>query len=250
MVGTAASPGITGVATMAGELTNHTGYDLENVQIVVYGWSPTNPNPLSYLYMVDATAGKGDPVWKNEQKIDLAATVRPQGPIGTVRAPTLDGWLEKLAKEYAGGQGLIRGYGPRFDNEETNEVKDQGDDLLYVLLDARKPNLLTEAGRIEPVRGLTRGMDATKLLHAAGGLVIARAGDVTKKHYVPSPVPITVNGRQVKGQGDVLFVWALPISGQAGEAVLNAEGGGRPGRRPAAGRGAGGAAGPDDAGNP
>jgi hypothetical protein len=78
---------------------------------------------------------------------------------------------------------------------------------------------------------------------------------------VPSPVPITVNGRKVMGKGDVLFVWGLPVASKTAEAPLGAEGGaendaGNAGLRPGlrgrlnggrgrGGAGAGGAVGPE-----
>ncbi len=56
-------------------------------------------------------------------------------------------------------------------------------------------------------------MDCTKAFYAAGAMVIARAGDIAHQRYVSSPVPLTVNGRNVPGKGEVLFAWTLPIAG-------------------------------------
>ena len=93
------------------------------------------------------------------------------------------------------------------------------DDLLDVLLDAREldPLKTTAADTSNPhrevVRSLARLTDATKLLHAAGALIIARAGSINRQAFVSNPVPMTVNGRAVAGQGEILFVWALPVGG-------------------------------------
>ena len=58
----------------------------------------------------------------------------------------------------------------------------------------------------------------TKLLNAAGAVIIARAGNIDKSDYVTSPVPITVNNRQLAGKGEVTFAWALPLTGMTATA--------------------------------
>jgi hypothetical protein len=219
-------------ATFTGELTNHTGYDLERVQVIVGGWNATSERTQGYVYDVDL--GKGVK-WGNGQKIDLATTVKPE--LGThmagMGAMSLDDELRGLADQYSQAPSML-GYGTRFMAPAPAPAVDEGNDLLYVLLDAMLPRNVTDSDRRNAVRGLARGMDATKLLDAAGGLVIARAGNLSKKEFVDSPVALRVNGKPVAGRGDVLFVWALPLKAPGVDA-LNARGGG------GAGAGAGGA---------
>ncbi|HVX85653.1 MAG TPA: hypothetical protein VH253_12800 [Phycisphaerae bacterium] len=211
-------------AAFTGELTNHTGYDLERVQVIVGGWSATSERTRSFVY--DVNLGRGVK-WGNGQRIDLATAVKPElgGQAAGMGAISLDDELRGLADKYSEAPSML-GYGSRFMTPAAAPATvDEGNDLLYVLLDAMMPRSLTDADRRNAVRGLARGMDATKLLDAAGGLVIARAGSVTKKEFVGSPVPLKVNGRDVAGRGDVLFVWALPLKASGAEG-LGAAGGG------------------------
>jgi hypothetical protein len=87
------------------------------------------------------------------------------------------------------------------------------DDYLYVLFDARIPDILQSPERREVVRGEGRLTDCTKQLHAAGALIVAHAGDVSSKRFVPAPVPLTINDKKVEGKGEILFSWALPVEG-------------------------------------
>jgi hypothetical protein len=260
--GKAELPGLAVVrgSPLRGELVNHSGYELENVEIVVYQPSPGGMGN-SYLYKLK-TGAKGE-VWADGAKLDLATMVAPEASRGADTPDMLElQVLQPLAHNWITGSSVMRGmggFGPG--DEEAKMVKGRGDDLLHVLLDARPPEVLSDSSRVEMVRGLTRNMDATKLLHATGCLIIARAGDISNKRYVPSPVPITVSGRKVTGKGDVLFVWGLPVASKTAEAPLGAEGGaendaGNAGLRPGlrgrlnggrgrGGAGAGGAVGPE-----
>jgi hypothetical protein len=71
---------------------------------------------------------------------------------------------------------------------------------------------LTDPVRVEVMRSLTRDADCTKALYAAGGMIVARAGDIEGRKYVASPVPLTVNNREISGKGEVVFAWALPLA--------------------------------------
>jgi hypothetical protein len=103
------------------------------------------------------------------------------------------------------GGGLLPG--------DAELVKGHSNALLYLLLDARKPEALPATTRVEPIRTLARTMDCTKLLHAYGGLIVAHSGSFEKKDYAKSPVPVSVNGHEMAGKGEVMFAWALPLSG-------------------------------------
>ncbi len=236
--GKAELPGsaVSRTSPLRGELVNHSGYELENVEIVVYQPSPGGLGN-SYLYKLK-TGAKGE-VWAEGAKLDLATMVVPEASRGADTPDMLElQVLQPLAHNWVtGGPMMPRMGGFGAGDEDVKVVKGRGDDLLHVLLDARTPEILSDASRVEMVRGLTRNMDATKLLHATGCLIIGRAGDISNKRYVPSPVPITVNGRKVAGQGEVLFVWGLSVASKTVEAPLGAEGGagndaGRAGLRP------------------
>src|ERR1041384_3351758 len=104
---------------------------------------------------------------------------------------------------------------------------DLTDHLLYTLLDLRQPDRLISDNlntHHEAVRSIGRLPDGTKELHAAGALIVAHAGNLDESRFVPNPVPLTVNGKQVAGKGEILFAYALPVSGtppKVAAALLN-----------------------------
>jgi hypothetical protein len=232
-----------------GTLTNNTGYDLENADIVVY--LPRATPGLSgntYLFHVNTTGKKWkageDYVWKQGETIALENLEidEMENPLN----PTLERGLSAAGYEQAADRSTS--YIPHglLDDEYRGDEamgrlrnRKWRDDLLFTLLDLRAIDGLESGDRVEPVRGPGRYMDCTKLLKAACGLVVARAGNDTKG--VKSPVPLKVDGKQVDGTGKILFAWALPISGAVPPARIISTQAGQPGLAPPApaGRGRG-----------
>jgi hypothetical protein len=190
---------------LTGLLANNTGYDLENVEIMVHAASGNIGQGTSYMFAVGS--------WAKGATIDLSKAAKAE-MVASVPVK-LEDVLQAMGRRDANS---IAG---RFTNElqltESQKAwaADRSPDLLNLLWDAAKLESLTTQGRAEGVPGLTRTMDCTKAFYAAGGLIVAHAGNLEKKQYVKSPVPITVNGRLVGGKGDVLFAWALPLEGKA-----------------------------------
>jgi len=212
---------------LKGELTNKSGYDLQGVDVIVY--IPQlihSPDPFgsSYLYHLGRS-------WKKGEKVDLEKALsfdyftKPT-PNFNFRPATVEQALEVIGWKKS-QQPMARGLGGMGGSEVESAFRDDpqmsavnsrsgwGDDLLYLLLDARNVDGLQYYDRREPVRGVGRLTDCTKALHAAGALIVAHAGDVTEKEFVKSPVPLTVNGKVVEGKGEILFAWALPVEGDA-----------------------------------
>ena len=193
--------------TLVGKLENRTGYDLKQVLIVVHAFSGRAGQGTGFVFKVGQ--------WPKGGTIDLATDAKIQ-MVDRMVAP-LENILRALAYTQATGhviKGVMSGGG------ELSEMDRKSKDgilpeMLDVLLDAWRLDPLSVPGRIEPSRGLTRTMDSTKSLYAAGALIVAKAGDIDKSEYVKSPVPITVNDHVVEGKGEILFTWALPLEGSA-----------------------------------
>jgi len=229
--GTAAAEGKGRNAALKGELVNNSGYELKDVEIIVHvpvvgskdGTSVGGGQGNSLMFSV-GTWPKGASLALDKLKLEM---------VGSTSNPAyLENVLGALARNHA-ERGMMGGIGG--DGSLPNDsdlLKGRSVDLLYLLLDARAAEPLTDTTRVEPVRTLARTFDCTKALYAAGGLIVARAGDMTKKEPVTSPVPITVNGRDEKGSGSVLFAWALPMSGTV-EAAPLLEPGEKVGEKPA-----------------
>jgi hypothetical protein len=213
---------------LAGTLVNNSGYDLEDVRIVVHRPSPARLG-TSRLYNVG--------LWKQGESLDLEKRPaidklgEPGAGVGSVEhLLQVVGW--RLANDsLAAGMGRSFSAGSLSDVDKALAGRPiQPDlDLLYFLLDLRTPDRVTAAatdpdGHTEVVRGVGRLTDCTKLLRAAGALIIARAGSIEAKRFVPNPAPLTVNGKLAAGKGEVLFAWALPVTGQALEAPARALG--------------------------
>jgi hypothetical protein len=210
-----------------GELTNNTGYTLQDVMIVTYG---DTQGGRALLYDVNVAGG-----WKPGERVDLEKGLAlskivqaGQGALPLQESLRVAGW--KLAKSYAtrlpGGNMIMSETQKRISDvidEKTAE------DLLFLLLDLRNPDRLLDANdniHHEPVRGVGRWLDRTKALRASGALIIARAGNVREAgQRVPAPVTLKVNAREVPGQGEVLFAWSMPMAGAApvGSAGLGIE---------------------------
>jgi hypothetical protein len=208
---------------LKGSLTNHTGYDLYDVEIIVRRPAANPGNPW-YSYLFHPRDGK----WKSGDTIDLAKSLTPEFR-GTTSAPIyLSDLLNWMAHYHADSNtiGVHMGPGqtdPFFNlGDEVSAAKNADDELALMLFDARAPDLLKDQTRIEPAREFARAADATKLLQAAGALIIARAGDIAHSQYVSSPVPITVNNRLLPGKGEITFAWALPLTGVTATVQENA----------------------------
>jgi hypothetical protein len=224
--GDARVEGIGSGMQLKGTLTNNSGYSLEDVEIIVHSPALTGVSQgVSYVFNVGKwPAGKA-------LTLDSAKLVK----VGKTPAPAyLEDVLGALARKKAGrilgglgGSGLLE--------NDLLLTEGRSEDLLVLLLDARRLETLAEPARVEPTRTLVRTVDCTKLLHAHGGLIVARSGKILDKNFVKSPVPLSVNGRPQVGKGEVLFAWGLPIGGRAG---AGAEAGERPALEPGAGGGA------------
>ena len=195
-----------------GSLTNHTGYNLHDVEIVIRR-PEANPDTAwkSYIFQMK------DAAWKSGDSIDLAKSFAPEFLGSSKNRINLGDLLNWSAHYLSGSNSMGVRMGPvPVDNslDATQNLAAKGnDELLLTLFDARVPDLLKDAVRIEPAREFGRAADATKLLNAAGAVIVARAGDISSSDYVPSPVPITVNNRTLPGKGEVTFVWAVPLTG-------------------------------------
>ncbi len=216
-------PGITGSAQyesdalkpLSGSLTNNTGYDLEDVQIVAHFPPREGENNVgpSVLFRFIKT-------WKTGETVDLRQFERELMNQTFTGWATLDNWLGAMVLRQSPAR---HGFGGGLSQEQLNlmgnglkEVVESGrdfsnTDLLYFLLDVRPIDNLAKYHH-EVIRGPGRLTDCTKALHAAGGLIVARAGNMNRD-FVRNPVPLSVNGNQVPGKGEILFAWALPLSG-------------------------------------
>jgi hypothetical protein len=193
---------------LAGSLVNHSGYDLSNVEFLVHYPPRGGAQGEGQAYFYDV----GD--WKQGESLDLSASLHVEQNAGVIVPTDLQDVLESLSQRFSESGGIAAAIGgPTMakPKEAAALTTNRPDDLLYLLFDARRPDPLSQPDRIEPIRPFARTTDCTKAFYAAGAMIVARAGDIAAEHYVTSPVPITVNGRQVPGKGEILFAWMLPI---------------------------------------
>jgi hypothetical protein len=195
---------------LAGSLVNHSGYDLHNVEFLVHfaPHSGAQGEGQSYFYRAND--------WKQGDSLNLATALQVEQKTGVIVPIDLQEVLESLCIKFSQKNGFteaIGSHGPDKSKDDLTLVDDRPNDLLYLLLDARSPDPLNLPDRIEPIRPFARTTDCTKAFYAAGAMIVARAGDIAKEKYVPSPVPLTVNGREVPGKGEITFAWMLPIQG-------------------------------------
>ncbi|HEY4330741.1 MAG TPA: hypothetical protein VGN88_13455, partial [Phycisphaerae bacterium] len=197
-----------------GTLTNNSDYDLHEADIVVFKpHMPFNPGFYygdTWLYHVKTP----DRIWKKGETIDLEKQLAMDLPrdLKEVYVPcSVELLLEVLGRKFAVQSGYnYHTFGPTKllpQQEFLGNAVAWRDDLLYLLGDLRNQEALDADDRHELVRGIGRMTESTKALEAAGALVIAHAEDVK------SPVPLSVNGKQVDGKGSILFAWALPVTG-------------------------------------
>jgi hypothetical protein len=226
-------PGLTGNAAFTtardrpfkGELTNNTGYTLEDVLIVTYG---DTQGGRALMYRADM------PSWKTGERLDLEKSVKLSevlrlgaGAVPLQEYLQVAGWKLAKASPTKFGGGMVMTDTQRRISEAVNPKT--AEDLLYLLLDLRNPDqLVNDNNNIhhEAARGVGRWLDRTKALKASGALIIARAGDMREQRLrVPSPVTLKVNSRDVTGQGEVLFAFSMPMAGAAptGSAALGVE---------------------------
>jgi hypothetical protein len=209
-----------------GKLKNDSGYDLHDVDLLVYlppgsGAAEVRATRDGATYLFHMTADGH--VWKPGEEMDLAQAgldlleMQPgdAGP-GTVEmALEAYGWRfsgqSDMVKHYGPGYGM-RAANPMIKSDQMQALQRRGmwrEELLYFLADARNLDEMNVSDRTELDRGLGRLTDCTKVLHAAGGMIIAHAEDGR------SPVPLQVGGKVVEGKGNVAFAWALPLGGTA-----------------------------------
>jgi hypothetical protein len=193
---------------LAGSLINHSGYDLQNVEFLVHYPPRGGAQGQGQTYFYSAGA------WKQGDALDLAKSLQVEQQKDVIVPIDLQDVLESLSQRLAEGNGITAAIGAHTalrPKEDITLSARRPDDLLYLLFDARHPDSLIQADRIEPVRPFARTTDCTKAFYAAGAMIVARAGDIAKEQYVPSPVPLTVNGRDVPGKGEIVFAWMLPL---------------------------------------
>jgi hypothetical protein len=201
--GSAAVEGAGRSMTLKGNLTNNSGYGLENVEIIVH---VPGISGQGYGYMF--SVGK----WPAGGAIALD-TLKLETRGKTSNPVLLEDVLGAMARNRAerSMMGGITGGGSLPGDDEL--LKGHSEELLYLLLDARRLETLNDPTRVEPIRTLARTMDCTKLLHAYGGIIVGHSGSFGSKNFAKSPVPISVNGRTLEGKGEVKFAWGLPLSG-------------------------------------
>lgn len=225
---------------LRGTLTNNTGYTLEDAEIEVYFPSLEPPNWAIFrnLDWHGATPGATyrftlGRQWKPGESIDLEKSLTLQLKAqGTSFAPAAGapkvlepGHVEDLL-EVAGWGMSQAGEGsgsPIFMTQESitsladrtpwNPHLTDAGFLMNFLADERNPDPLRYFDHRSIVRGFERVTDCTKELHAAGALLLARAGDINNSDFVRSPVALSVNNRNVDGKGDVQFAYALVVTG-------------------------------------
>lgn len=206
-------PGIDGSATvegagrnlrLQGSLTNNSGYTLENVEILVHAPGAVLQGN-TYMFHVGQ--------WKAGSTLNLDPLKVETRGTTTTNPIYMEDVVAALARRRSERSTLGGGLSGGSLEGDAELVKGHSDDFLSLFLDARRLEALTSESRVEPTRTLTRTMDCTKLLHAHGAMIIGRAGNLGNQNYVKSPVPLSVNGRQEAGKGEVLFAWALPLSG-------------------------------------
>jgi hypothetical protein len=203
--GSASVEGVGSGLRLKGSLTNNSGYALENVEIIVHA-------PAL------ARSGQGDSYMFNVGKWPAGATIALESLklelVGkTSNQMMLEAVLGAMARNRS-ERSMMGGFTDSGSMPGDDELlKGHSQELLYLLLDARKLEPLQETARVEPVRTLARTMDCTKLLHAYGALIVGKSGNFANKDYAKSPVPVSVNGRELAGKGEVMFAWGLPLSG-------------------------------------
>jgi hypothetical protein len=232
-------PGLTGAAeylssatdlthVIAGTLTNNSGYDLHDADVIVslprVGRAPDTYATMFgslYLYHINTP----DDVWKQGESIDLnklafnTLGMQPNGRPGTVEmALEAIGWKHRSRPDtpgyyYPNKTKMTKS--PQMLALENMDNMNWYENLLYILADGRNNDELSAADRCELSRGIGRMTDCTKALRAAGALVVAHAENVK------SPVALSVSGKPVAGKGNVVFAWALPVAGTAPQQAVN-----------------------------
>ena len=198
--------------SLKGSLVNNSGYKLTDVEIIVH-------TALSSTQWGEFVRGAGDQLYVQGgglgERGDAGFDDGEAGDGGEDVESAATGGCAGGAGRRDAGNGVMGGMGGEAGHaEDADLLAGHSSYLLSLLLDARKLEFLTDRDRVEPVRVMGRAMDCTKMLYAAGGLIVARAGNIDGKDYVKSPVPLTVNGRQIAGQGRCCLHGRLPVEGK------------------------------------
>lgn len=151
---------------------------------------------------------------------DLRGSWRPGQPIvlerdTTRRKPTLKEILDATVQAIP-SKGPVGGYGGGFapasplkSNEENKADTVMPIDLLNILLDMRDGELLTENGRAEFERQLTRQFDRSAALRATRLMLIATAGGDGQNAVLP--LNLRVGDKTLRGTGQVTFAYMIPV---------------------------------------
>ncbi|HUO07684.1 MAG TPA: hypothetical protein VM008_05260 [Phycisphaerae bacterium] len=196
-------------APLKGSLVNHSGYDLKDVRVFVH--RPAQ----SVTAESDSNVYKADD-WPAGGTLDLEKGLKPlylgNATSRSVKLSELLNWMtHRIADSATIGVHVTGVQDTSLTPEEGAVADGESKDMLFTLFNARQPDRLQDAVRVDPSRDFARGADCTKMLYAAGAIIVGRAGDIAKSNYVPSPVPLTVNNRVLEGKGEVTFAWALPL---------------------------------------
>lgn len=177
--------------SLAGTLTNQTGYDLTQVRLVVLA-AERKDWPMDGIFAVAS--------WKNGQTVDLATLAPESAPLESVlmessRAATE---LEHLP------------IGLNLTGVQKYKV-----DLLNALLELRGGESLTQTPiHTEFRRHFTRPADRSAAVRSSRMLILARAGSASgegEAGHAAAPLPLVVNGRTLTGQGEIVFSWTLTL---------------------------------------
>jgi hypothetical protein len=196
---------------ITGVLTNKTGRALLNVYFVFsYGWMDAN-----------ASGGRDEdrvfyvPDWPNNAAIDLAAEYA-RSAIMPERTPDSRERVRGRLEPNTGKSWTKYFYGdlPRSFSSEQWEDRKKGYPVsfpLMALVDRIGPSRRStpDSERHNPIRRGFRDMDVSPLV-ASGRLVVLGHAD-----NAPVPLPLSVNGEDVGGEGITFYEIALPLDREA-----------------------------------
>lgn len=197
--------------TIAGVLTNRAGVDLRNVYIAFRHRSPDGDVVIDHLIFVNK--------WPAGDPLDLAKAYTPGGQVTRAMSEiSSDGVLPNdrfpvhgTFKDWSTyfGQGLRGNSGgePVFESNLGNSVPILS--LFGRLPPAQNPQDTGgtfNAVRADLYRSGVRDWDASNALLAGNLLIVAQA------ERVALPVPMTIDGDRVVGDGTTIYQFALPLA--------------------------------------
>ncbi len=196
---------VAGVHSFTGSLRNVSGYDLDRVELV---YLPERAKPWSGVVY---TLGDPTKPWVNGTRMDLHVELKRQTKGGKVDT-NLQEIVRALAQERAKSLMTVPTGFPKATVEEEL-TNGRTEDFLWAFWDSHIPPALRgDAGqRVEVVRSWARLFDRSESLRASGAVIVARAGDVSRKNYVASPVPVTVDMNKIETRGEITFLWSMPL---------------------------------------